>query len=141
MRTAAGFEHALADFKDRYLYVFHSRHVRGLKAKASGYRDRETRPRQHVLLFNYGGSMGGSPPFCFRAVGDSVMYTCPVCRYPAMRNPPCDFNICPCCGVEFGYEDANRSHEDLRAVWIESGRKWWSPVEAAPKDWDPASQL
>jgi hypothetical protein len=39
-------------------------------------------------------------------------FICNICGYPNLRLPPRDetgashFNICPCCGCEFGYEDA-----------------------------------
>ena len=48
------------------------------------------------------------------------MNICPVCGYNALHEPAYDrfgcasFEICPCCGIEFGYDDARRSHETLR---------------------------
>lgn len=50
-------------------------------------------------------------------------------------------NICPCCGVEFGYEDCNiNSIMKYRELWINSGAKW---VEAKmkPNDWQLDLQL
>lgn len=41
-------------------------------------------------------------------------YTCPVCAYERMPYPPKNYNICPCCGVEFGYEDFVATHRELR---------------------------
>ena len=38
-------------------------------------------------------------------------YICPVCGYAYLEEPPRDekgrpsFDICDCCGIEFGYED------------------------------------
>jgi predicted RNA-binding Zn-ribbon protein involved in translation (DUF1610 family) len=47
-------------------------------------------------------------------------YPCPVCGFH-LEYPPDDFNICPSCGVEFGYETASRSFYDLRREWINTG--------------------
>ncbi len=68
------------------------------------------------------------------------IYICPVCGY-RMRYPPSDFHICPSCGTEFGYDDAGRSHEDLRAIWLRSGAHWWSSAEPPPPNWDAYTQL
>jgi hypothetical protein len=68
------------------------------------------------------------------------MNLCPVCGY-LMRYPPVDFHICPSCGTEFGYEDAGRSYAELRAEWLRSGARWWSPVDSKPDGWDPYLQL
>jgi hypothetical protein len=65
---------------------------------------------------------------------------CPVCGF-FMRNPPTDFHICDCCGTEFGYDDAGRSHADLRAEWLRDGARWWSPNEMAPAGWDGFAQV
>lgn len=58
-----------------------------------------------------------------------------------MRLPPADFHICPSCGTEFGYDDAGRTHTELRAVWLRGGAHWWSPVDRAPAGWDPYMQI
>jgi len=51
------------------------------------------------------------------------------------------FNICPCCGVEFGYEDSTlitiRRYRDL---WLENGAKWSVP-KATPLKWNIEEQL
>lgn len=65
---------------------------------------------------------------------------CPVCGY-GMPHRPDNFNICACCGTEFGYDDAGRSHEELTAIWVSGGAKWWSPIERPPDGWDPIEQL
>jgi hypothetical protein len=65
---------------------------------------------------------------------------CPVCGY-ALEYPPDDFNICPSCGVEFGYETAGRSFPELRAEWIATGAYWASHVDPKPKNWNPWGQL
>jgi hypothetical protein len=58
-----------------------------------------------------------------------------------MRASPSDFHICDCCGTEFGYDDAGRSHAVLRAEWLRGGLRWWNPVERPPTDWDPYTQV
>jgi len=69
------------------------------------------------------------------------MYTCPVCFYPEMPAPPRDWNICPCCGVEFGFDDVEMTHEELRAEWILEGYEWFSPTTLPPENWDPRAQI
>jgi len=56
-------------------------------------------------------------------------FPCPICGFPDLDEPPYDsdgenpsFDICPCCGIEFGYEDCGRSHSELRVLdqaWYE----------------------
>lgn len=69
-----------------------------------------------------------------------MVNTCPVCGY-LMRYPPAGYHICPSCGTEFGYDDAGRSHAELRAVWLRNGAQWWSPIDPMPSGWDPYMQL
>lgn len=66
--------------------------------------------------------------------------TCTVCGYE-MEDGPRDWNICPCCGVEFNPHDGELSHAELRADWIERGMPWWSRFQAPPTDWNPSLQL
>lgn len=75
-------------------------------------------------------------------------YTCHVCGYPELSEPPwgedgqsSSFNICPCCGVEFGYEDATEiALLKYRQQWISSGGKWFD-TQLKPNDWDMKKQL
>ena len=73
-------------------------------------------------------------------------FMCPVCGYEYLEEKPYDkqgnasFEICPSCGTEFGYDDANKSNKDLRAKWIKNGKNWWSK-SPTPKNWDPDQQL
>ncbi len=69
-----------------------------------------------------------------------VRYMCPVCGY-FMEDAPDDYNICPCCGTEFGNHDVNTTIQNLRIAWLRSGARWWSTVDATPPDWDPYAQL
>jgi hypothetical protein len=52
-------------------------------------------------------------------------FRCPVCRYEDASLPPYSDGdghwyqeICPRCGVQFGYKDATRSHSELRTTWL-----------------------
>jgi hypothetical protein len=56
-----------------------------------------------------------------------------------MQDPPMDYNICECCGTEFGNDDEMYSHEELRAKWIEGGATWF--FKSAPIGWNPWTQL
>jgi len=57
--------------------------------------------------------------------------------------------ICPCCGIQFGYDDAvggdpgkrNELYARWRRVWVESGMKWFSKSTRPPIGWDPMKQL
>lgn len=64
---------------------------------------------------------------------------CPVCFYPDLPYPPADYNICPCCGTEFGNDDAHLTHRQLRRAWVAGGANWF--FGRAPDDWNPWSQL
>jgi len=66
-------------------------------------------------------------------------YRCPVCLYDRMPYPPRDYHICPCCGTEFGNDDAGVSHEQLRREWITSGAHWF--YGHPPQKWNPWLQL
>jgi hypothetical protein len=74
------------------------------------------------------------------------MYDCPVCGYNAMKKPPADHSICPCCGVEFGLDDAGPAlideiHAGLRRRWLTQGMKWHSQYLHAPSGWNAIDQL
>jgi len=65
---------------------------------------------------------------------------CPICGY-LMNAAARDFNICPCCGTEFGYDDRRRSHVELRNRWISNGARWFSRATAPPVRWSAWAQL
>ena len=51
------------------------------------------------------------------------------------------FNICDCCGVEFGYEDTKYDAVvRYRAKWIAGGAKWAYP-KYRPPEWSLEDQL
>lgn len=68
-----------------------------------------------------------------------MTFTCPVCFYDKMEDPPRDYNICECCGTEFGNDDSRRSFEELRTLWIDSGAHWF--FGQPPELWNPQEQL
>ena len=67
--------------------------------------------------------------------------TCPVCLYANLPYPPNSYNICPCCGTEFGNDDAFWTHEELRYRWMATGAQWHSHVLLPPPGWDAVAQL
>ncbi len=81
-------------------------------------------------------------------------FVCPVCGYDRLYEPPWSNDvgsdeICPCCGIHFGYDDmaggdaARREarHRELRTRWIDGGCLWFSRTRRAPEQWDPCAQL
>ena len=51
------------------------------------------------------------------------------------------FEICECCGVEFGYEDGTvTAAKRYRKKWISSGAEWFNR-KFQPRDWDLKQQL
>jgi hypothetical protein len=96
-------------------------------------------------------------------------YTCPVCGYAALEWEPYyggqvpSFNMCPCCGTEFGFDDEpaasgiqvpfeddrEENREEfrraafsvLRRRWIEGGMRWFYPQVPPPPGWNPTDQL
>ncbi len=52
-----------------------------------------------------------------------------------------NFIICSCCGVEFGYGDANDvGAKRWRARWLAGGAKW-ANLKEMPAGWDLERQL
>jgi len=70
-----------------------------------------------------------------------MFYSCTVCGYSQMRNPPKDYNICPCCGTEFGYDDFSKSHRMLRNDWLSRGAPWFSSNIRPQFPWDGFRQV
>lgn len=82
---------------------------------------------------------------------------CPVCGFLAGVEAALEtqwealiwsYDICPCCGTEFGLdvagsslEEVKRSVERRRAKWINEGHPWFSEHEGPPKGWDWRAQL
>lgn len=72
---------------------------------------------------------------------------CPVCGYTQLSEPAYDksglasFQVCPCCGTQFGYDDATTTHDALRERWMTGGKLWWSSATPPPRGWNPEEQL
>jgi hypothetical protein len=87
-------------------------------------------------------------------MGDvSAQFLCFVCGYSDLVDPPWDNDapsdeICPSCGIHFGYDDAaggdpglrESIYREWRRRWIAAGMRWWS-LSDAPVGWDPEAQL
>jgi hypothetical protein len=71
------------------------------------------------------------------------MFDCPVCNWPEIKEDPGlhTYEICPCCGCEFGNDDEIRTHAELRSQWVGGGMKWWSKYNQPSEGWDPVEQL
>ena|SRR5712692_8508119 len=66
-------------------------------------------------------------------------FTCPVCLYRGLDFRPADYEICPCCGTEFGNDDERTSHQQLRQQWVRRGAPWF--FREPPRAWNPYLQL
>ena len=64
-----------------------------------------------------------------------MRYCCPVCMYDSLPYAPADYHICPCCGTEFGNDDVDFSHQQLREMWIASGAHWFFGNPPAGWNW------
>jgi hypothetical protein len=68
-----------------------------------------------------------------------MRFRCPVCMFDRLAYPAADYHICPCCGTEFGNDDAAFTHNQLREMWVGSGAHWF--FGNPPPRWNPWSQL
>jgi hypothetical protein len=68
-----------------------------------------------------------------------MRYRCPVCLFDRLPYPPTGYHICPCCSTEFGNDDAEFSHLQLREMWVGSGAFWF--FGNPPANWNPWMQL
>lgn len=75
---------------------------------------------------------------------------CPVCGFDGLDFKPYDekgfgtFEICPCCGFEFGcddFPDKKASWLKWRKAWITNGCVWFSQSTKPPQNWDAKNQL
>ena len=79
--------------------------------------------------------------------------SCPVCGFDLgflpWDNGSASFEICPCCGIQFGYTDVAGGdieqrillYADWRLDWIKEGMQWDKGRSAPPDNWDPQEQL
>ncbi|MEV6288093.1 hypothetical protein [Kribbella sp. NPDC051770] len=78
---------------------------------------------------------------------NSLPLHCRVCGLPQLTPPWGDdgksptFEICDCCGTEFGYDDATPAGiTRARARWKASGFQWFT-ASARPEGWNADAQL
>ena len=66
---------------------------------------------------------------------------CPICNYSELYDPPYDndgygsYEICPCCGFEFGnddFPDKIEGQNKWRTDWINDGCQWFSKIRTQP---------
>ncbi|MBN6075083.1 hypothetical protein HYE60_07480 [Aggregatibacter actinomycetemcomitans] len=72
-------------------------------------------------------------------------YICRICGLiqdePTWEDDNPSYNLCPCCGVEFGYEDTTlASIRNYRNKWANSGYKWVE-LNIKPQNWNLDEQL
>jgi hypothetical protein len=79
--------------------------------------------------------------------------TCPVCGFSLDFLPwdgeSSSQEICPCCGIQFGYDDAGPDgadgrptiYEEWRRCWIGEAMPWRSVGQPRPVGWNPVEQL
>lgn len=75
-------------------------------------------------------------------------YICHVCGFDGLKEPVSNkqnepsYEICPCCGFEFGFDDAigKDRYENFRINWIKSGANWFMP-KLKPDNWQLKEQL
>ncbi|WP_243464972.1 hypothetical protein [Photorhabdus temperata] len=75
------------------------------------------------------------------------LYICRVCGAEQLDPPWGEdgnsptFEICDCCGVEFGYEDATLAAlKNYRSKWLDKGAKW-NFEKSKPENWSLEDQI
>jgi len=78
---------------------------------------------------------------------------CPVCGYDLDFTPwkgeSAADEMCPCCGIQFGYDDFAGGQPELRPriyaqwrdKWMREGMRWSSRGIEPPPGWNAAEQL
>ena len=78
---------------------------------------------------------------------------CPVCGfnlgYRAWDGETASDELCPCCLIQFGYDDATGGNVAARRIlyakwrseWVAAGMPWRSHGGGPPQEWNPMSQL
>ena len=80
------------------------------------------------------------------------MHPCPACGYSLdfapWNGPSASDEMCPCCGIQFGYDDAAGDPQKRQAVyrawreaWLAGGMRWFSRGQAPPEGWDALDQV
>jgi len=78
---------------------------------------------------------------------NNELYNCRVCGAEQLDAPWGDdgesptYDICDCCGVEFGYEDSTlQGVKKYRQKWLDGGAKWHHK-KSEPENWSAEEQL
>ena len=84
----------------------------------------------------------------------TMTHRCPACGYDGLFEEPwndesASDEICPSCGIHFGYDDAKPNDPSARAMaqrawrkgWITNGMTWFSQSRRPPDGWNPEEQL
>lgn len=78
---------------------------------------------------------------------NNEFYVCRVCGSEQLEPPwgedvqTPNYDICDCCGVEFGYEDMSmESIKDYRQKWVKNGANWFRKKNK-PEDWSLENQF
>jgi hypothetical protein len=67
---------------------------------------------------------------------------CPLCgfgpigEYATVIELRSSYDICSCCGCEYGYDDIEQHYEE----WVKDGCEWFTP-EDKPKSWSLDKQI
>lgn len=69
------------------------------------------------------------------------IHHCPICGLPwseaiDVEEVRHSFEICDCCGCEYGYDD----RPSYRKAWIQQGAPWFN-AKKRPQDWNLEEQL
>ena len=70
-----------------------------------------------------------------------MKFRCPICAFLEMPYPARPYNICPCCGTEFGVDDHVQTETQIREAWIAQGMPWFDDITSPPRNWSPSLQL
>ena len=70
-----------------------------------------------------------------------TIFNCPICGLSWPKGVDeeevrCSYEICDCCGCEYGYDDT----PSYREQWLEKGAPWFDEQQR-PKEWSLENQL
>jgi len=137
----------------------------GIEVKVTAAAPREFRPGSrawvvalpteldHLVTIEFDDGSSVGVPADVLAAPPVPRYVCPVCGFDELTEPPwrgesSSLEICPCCGIQFGYQDAaggdeagrERIHAEWRRRWLTDGTPWHG-VQPPPTGWDAVTQL
>lgn len=103
---------------------------------------------RHVRMSAPWLRMGHVPTRSDRRDAPSICFVCGLDLEDVGEDPPWgrdgddpSYDFCPCCGVEFGYQDFSlEGVRAYRARWLGGGQRWYRP-QLQPAGWDAGAQL